>query len=187
MTNKALYTSLATAFLLCLALPSAAQRVQEDLSALSMAGNEVQVDSSLLGRDIYSLLDEDLVLRQSPQIRSSLNALVDRNSGTLYNGFRIRIFIDSSRSAREKSLSEMRRFNEQYPSVMAYRSYDAPNFKVSVGNFRNRVEAEAFLRKVKSSFPDAFVVRERFKYPSLSTDSGQEPGINKPFNRMSND
>ena len=179
MTNKALYTSLAAAFLLCLALPSAAQRVQEDLSALSMAGNEVQVDSSLL----Y----EDLVLRQSPQIRSSLNALVDRNSGTLYNGFRIRIFIDSSRSAREKSLSEMRRFNELYPSVMAYRSYDAPNFKVSVGNFRNRVEAEAFLRKVKSSFPDAFVVRERFKYPSLSTVIGQESGINKPFNRMSND
>ena len=187
MISKAPYICLSIVLLLCLALPSAAQSVQSDLSALSMAGTEVQVDSSLLGRDIYSLLDEDLVLLQSPQIRSSLNALIDRNSGTLYNGFRIRIFIDSSRSAREKSLSEMRRFNELYPSVMVYRSYDAPNFKVSVGNFRNRVEAEAFLGKIRSSFPEAFVVRERFKYPSLGTQMWQDSDAVKPFNRMSND
>ena len=36
-----------------------------------------------------------------------------------------------------------------------------------MGNFRTRLEAEALLQRLKGDFPDAFIVRERFKYPSI--------------------
>ena len=38
---------------------------------------------------------------------------------------------------------------------------------MTAGNFRTRLEAEALLQKIKADFPDAFIVRERFKYPTI--------------------
>ena len=70
-------------------------------------------------------------------------------------------------TAREESAAVIRRFNALYPHIQAYRSFASPNFKVTVGNFRTRLEAEALLQRLKGDFPDAFIVRERFKYPSI--------------------
>ena len=61
----------------------------------------------------------------------------------------------------------IRRFNTLYPHIQAYRSFASPNFKVTAGNFRTRLEAEALLQRIKGDFPDAFIVRERFKYPTI--------------------
>lgn len=41
-----------------------------------------------------------------------------------------------------------------YPSQIAY---EAPNYKVWIGNFRNRLEADRALLKIKESFPAAFI------------------------------
>ena len=139
----------------------------EEMTEIEHAGDEVQVDSTLVGRDIFSALPEEVVVRQSPAVRAALGRQVAANAGKSYSGFRIRLFFASNRTAREESASVIRRFNEMYPHIEAYRSFSSPNFKVTVGNFRTRVEAEALLRKLKSDFPDAFIVRERFKYPSI--------------------
>ena len=139
----------------------------EEMTEIEHAGDEVQVDSTLVGRDIFSALPEEVVVRQSPAVRAALGRQVAANAGKSYSGFRIRLFFASNRTAREESASVIRRFNEMYPHIEAYRSFSSPNFKVTVGNFRTRVEAEALLRKLKADFPDAFIVRERFKYPSI--------------------
>ena len=144
-----------------------AQNLEEGTGEIEHTGTEVQLDSTLLGRDIFSALPEQVVVRQSPAVRAALNKQVAANAGKTINGFRIRLFFASNRTARDASASVIRRFNEMYPHVQAYRTYASPNFKVTVGNFRTRLEAEAFLRKIKGDFPDAFIVRERFKYPSV--------------------
>ena len=138
-------------------------------SDITELGTEVLVDSTLIGRDIFSLLPEDMGVMQGGEVRLALVNQILGNEARMYSGFRIRIFIDRGRDARDASLAMLEKFNKQYPMVQAYRSYSAPNFKVSVGNFRNRVEAEAFLRKIIADFPEAFIVRERFKFPSLGT------------------
>ena len=155
--------------LLALGAPALrAQNTAEEISSeIEHAGEEVQVDSTLLGRDIFSALPEQVVVRQSSAVRTALNRQVAANGGKTINGFRIRLFFASNRTARDESASVIRRFNEMYPHVQAYRTYASPNFKVTVGNFRTRLEAEAFLRRIKGDFPDAFIVRERFKYPSV--------------------
>ena len=144
-----------------------AQNLEEGTGEIEHTGTEVQLDSTLLGRDIFSALPEQVVVRQSPAVRAALNKQVAANAGKTINGFRIRLFFASNRTARDASASVIRRFNEMYPHVQAYRTYASPNFKVTVGNFRTRLEAEAFLRRIKGDFPDAFIVRERFKYPSV--------------------
>ena len=155
--------------LLALGAPALrAQNATEEISSeIEHAGEEVQVDSTLLGRDIFSALPEQVVVRQTPAVRAALNKQVAANAGKQYNGFRIRLYFASTRTAREESASVIRRFNEMYPHIQAYRSFASPNFKVTVGNFRTRLEAEALLQKLKGDFPDAFIVRERFKYPTI--------------------
>lgn len=154
--------------LLALAVPRlSAQNLEEAGDELEHSGTEVQVDSALLGRDIFSTLPERVVVRQPDAVRQALTRQVAGNAGKMYSGFRIRLYFASSRSAREESAAVLRRFSAMYPGIQAYRSYASPNFKVSVGNFRSRLDAEAFLRTIVGDFPDAFIVRERFKYPSV--------------------
>ena len=155
------------ALLACFAPRLTAQNLEEGTGEIEHAGEEVQVDSALLGRDIFSALRERVVVRQDPSVREALARRVNANKARSYNGFRIRLYFASSRTAREESAAVIRRFSAMYPHIQAYRTYASPNFKVTVGNFRTRLEAEAFLRKLKGDFPDAFIVRERFKYPSI--------------------
>ena len=144
-----------------------AQNLEEAGDELEHTGTEVQVDSTLLGRDIFSALPEQVIVRQPAAVRQALNRQVEKNASKTYSGFRIRLYFASSRTAREESAAVIRRFSAMYPGIQAYRSYASPNFKVSVGNFRSRLDAEALLRQIKPDFPDAFIVRERFKYPSI--------------------
>ena len=159
--------------LLVMVRPAAAQ-LPSQLPSISgdelvHAGTEVEIDSTLYGKDIFSVLPEDVVVIQPSEVRDALNVQIEANDDTSFNGFRIRIYIGSSPRAREESLEALVKFNERFPYIQAYRSYSTPNFKVSVGNFRTRVDAEILLNVIREEFPDAFIARERFKYPSIGT------------------
>ncbi|MGA8854117.1 MAG: SPOR domain-containing protein [Christiangramia sp.] len=47
-----------------------------------------------------------------------------------------------------------------YPSQI---TYEAPNYKVWIGNFRNRLEADRALLKIKENFPAAFIPKPQRK------------------------
>ncbi|CAL65147.1 SPOR domain-containing protein [Christiangramia forsetii] len=55
---------------------------------------------------------------------------------------------------------------QKYRNVYTYPSqitYEAPNYKVWVGNFRSRLEADRALLKVKETFPSAFIPKPQRK------------------------
>ena len=143
MDNKTIIRTCAVLLLmLCApALGLRAQVIEEGTDEIEHTGLEAQVDSTLVGRDIFSALPEQVVVRQTPAIRSALNKQVSANASKNYNGFRIRLYFASSRTAREESAAVIRRFNTMYPYIQAYRTYSSPNFKVTVGNFRSRLDA----------------------------------------------
>ena len=164
--NRTRFYCTALTFLLA-AFSAAAQLPSVMGDELVHAGTETELDSTLSGRDIFSVLPDDVVLVQPSEVRDAFNAWVATNDASTFNGFRIRIYLSSNPKAREESLETLVRFNRRYPYIQAYRSYSTPNFKVSVGNFRTRVDAEILLREIQDEFPDAFIARERFKYPTL--------------------
>ena len=93
-------------------LPLAAQDVETVTGPeIEQAGVEVQVDSALLGMDIFSALPDNVVLVQSPQLRSALLSKTASDASRLTNGFRIRIYSSSARGAREASPAVLRRFS----------------------------------------------------------------------------
>ncbi|HRZ41664.1 MAG TPA: SPOR domain-containing protein [Bacteroidales bacterium] len=98
------------------------------------------------------------LLEKHRQINEAFNGL---------SGYRIQIFFDSGSNAKNRANNERRRFMALFPSISAYILFDAPNFKVRVGNFRSRLEAEKFLNDILKHFEMAYVVPSRIELPKL--------------------
>ena len=54
-----------------------------------------------------------------------------------------------------------------YPGIMAYVVYHEPNYKVRVGDFRTRIEAEGFMKRIMGEYPSAFVIKDKILFPKL--------------------
>lgn len=146
------------------------------LTALLLAvGARAQssVDSTLLGVDVFSLINEkgsgSVTVNQSIEIRNALSRHITANSSTKMQGYRVRIFFDSDRTARAKSEAIAAGFSERYPGVKVYRKHESPYFKVTVGDFRTRTDAQRFASKLSNSgiYPYVFVVKEQINYPGF--------------------
>ena len=69
MKNKR-YILLLLALLTLPGVHLSAQNLEEGTNEIEHTGTEVQVDSTLLGRDIFSVLPEGVVVRQSSAVRT---------------------------------------------------------------------------------------------------------------------
>ncbi|MBA3649478.1 MAG: SPOR domain-containing protein [Chitinophagales bacterium] len=74
------------------------------------------------------------------------------------SGFRIQIVADQH---RQTVMDQKLRFEQLYPGVNTYFNYQPPQFKLRVGNFISREEANSFLQQVKDDFPMAFLVPDK--------------------------
>lgn len=131
------------------------------------------IDRSLDGKSILQVLPEGINVSQSQDLRKALEDHVEANRTKQYSGYRIRIYFDNKQDSRYESESEMNRFKAKYHGMQAYRSYTNPFFKVTVGDFRTKFEAQEMLKVIQLDFPAAFVVREKFKYPAMDASSYQ--------------
>ena len=126
-----------------------------------------EVDSTLAGKSIFKVLPDNVKIVQSSAIRNTMDSKAGKDASREMSGYRIRIFFDNSRTARGDSESALYRFKAKNPGVTAYRTFDNPYFKVTVGDYRNKSEALAALQEIRTDFPSAFIVREKFRYPLL--------------------
>ncbi|MGC8803372.1 MAG: hypothetical protein ACP5PS_06315 [Bacteroidales bacterium] len=90
-----------------------------------------------------------------------------RSSTSQLSGYRIRIFSASGSSARTKAYAERDRFASLYPGYPIYLEYEAPNFKVYIGDFRNRHEAFRVFKLISTDFKNAFVVPANINLPKI--------------------
>ena len=128
-------------------------------------------DSTLVGKNIFNVLPDNVNVRQSQQIANSMKSHVASNGARTISGYRVRIFFDNKQNARTESETVLKKFNGLYPDVMAYRIYANPYFKVTVGDFRTKSEAMALLARIKGAFPSAFVVKENIEFPVVDKDN----------------
>jgi len=87
------------------------------------------------------------------------------------NGFRIQIFFDSGNNSKSKAVDVMNAFKTKYSKVGAYLTFQEPNYKIRVGDFRTRMDAQRFLHKISDAYPNAFVVMDNdINFPNLDDD-----------------
>lgn len=85
--------------------------------------------------------------------------VIDKKSGkrVKVRGFRVQIFSGSSRG---DAYAVQSRFQTSYKDLGSYVTYDEPNYRVKVGDFRNRAEATNFMRELRSQYSNVFVFTE---------------------------
>lgn len=128
------------------------------------------VDSALMQKGIFGAMPESVNVLQTMAVWGTVKGRIADNELSEFNGYRIRIYFDNSQNAREASSAILSAFEEVHPDIPAYRTFDSPNFKVTVGNFRTRSEALATLKAIQPEYPSAFIVREKFRFPFLPGD-----------------
>lgn len=70
-----------------------------------------------------------------------------------------RVQLTSSRSRTE--VNDMKsQFSAKYPGIPVFVSFDPPTFKLRVGNFTSKSDAEQFLRELRKTYGSSFIVEQ---------------------------
>lgn len=78
-------------------------------------------------------------------------------------GYRIQLYY----GPRTEALEYQAEFLKLFPEIPCYMIYDAPNFKVRVGDFRGRYEARRMHLGLKEDFPDSFILKDQINLPDF--------------------
>lgn len=84
-----------------------------------------------------------------------------------FNGYRIHIFSEIGNEALDHARAVKAQFEHAFPDIPVYLTYVEPYFRLRAGNFRNRVEAEQCLRRIKPRFREAFVTADLIYRPKI--------------------
>ena len=128
-----------------------------------------RVNEELEGITIYQALG-DVCVEENYKVRQAVSRQVEANKGPEgeVDGYRIRIYFDNKQKSREESQEVMARFKALHPGYNVYLKFNNPNFKVTVGDFRTKVDAQIALKEIIKAFPSAFIVKEKMRFPLVS-------------------
>ncbi|MBS3913073.1 MAG: SPOR domain-containing protein [Bacteroidetes bacterium] len=102
-----------------------------------------------------------------PSVEEMENARIAKRKslGSNVHGYRIMVGFYSKRDEATSKLSEARSiFGDQYPSTMLY---DEPNFKVYVGEFVSKADADAALVYIRKRYAGARIVNDLVPAPRV--------------------
>lgn len=82
-----------------------------------------------------------------------------------FSGYRVHVFMEIGNDALKHAEETKSQFEKAFPDIPIYLTYSEPYFRLRAGNFRNRVEAEQCLRRIKPLFKEAFVTADMIYRP----------------------
>ena len=105
-----------------------------------------------------------IVIHKDPRIdalvkkQAQVNEETTRDARRNMPGFRIQVINTSDRNA---AISAKTKVYQLYPELKAYLLYQSPYFRLRVGNFRDKDEADDYLKALSKQFPgNVFLVRD---------------------------
>ena len=114
---------------------------------------------------LYSLLflsqkssaqDGKITVSQDPKFEQLLNEKRKINSSiTINDRYKIQIFNGDTETSK-KTLMDFKRENKNMDATIVF---STPLYKVWVGNFKTRIEAEKTLNDLKKKYPNAFLIK----------------------------
>lgn len=103
-----------------------------------------------------TLKNKNVVIQQDSLINYLMQQNIAHNEQIkTTRGFRIQL---SSNTNRKAVIDVMITFEQLHPNVKAYFTYQQPYFKLRVGDFQSRMEANRLLQVLIKQFDSAFIV-----------------------------
>lgn len=81
------------------------------------------------------------------------------------DGFRIQIFSESGVNSKNMAQSVLDGFMARFPGKGAYLTFKSPNYRVRIGDFRTRLDAQRFLIELTTEYPNAFIISDQINLP----------------------
>lgn len=86
--------------------------------------------------------------------KMSGNENVSSEESTKVVGYRVQVFSDNNqRTAKSQAQSRERNILAQFPDLKVYLMYKSPSWRVRVGDYKSRGEAEQVMQEIKEAFP----------------------------------
>jgi hypothetical protein len=96
----------------------------------------------------------DLLIKKQAQI----NEETTRDARRSGPGFRIQVM---STTDRAKAVAAKTKIYQSYPELKPYFMYQSPYYRLKVGNFKTRAEAEEYVSRLATDFPGTvFIVKD---------------------------
>ncbi len=93
-----------------------------------------------------------------PELETALAVKVALNNEIALEGrYQIQLFYGTYIEAQEK----METIATNQPEMIVKMVFEYPNYKIRTGKFQKRIEAEKYLKQIKKSFPNAFILSQR--------------------------
>ncbi len=122
---------------------------------LSLLGPGLKAQELLTGNGLVEIVKDEKIDQLIDQYRKmSLN-------NPEIDGYRVQIFFDSGSNSKNKAISIKGEFDLGNPETKSYLSYKEPYYRVRVGNFRTLSEAVGFQKKLSTSYPNSFAVKDK--------------------------
>ena len=88
------------------------------------------------------------------------------------DGFRVQIFMELGNDALRHADSVKEVFLNKYPDVPIYLVFGQPYYRLRIGDFRTRLEAEHLYQRIKKEYKNAFVTADRIELPYIALCAG---------------
>ncbi|MEC4003236.1 SPOR domain-containing protein [Flavobacterium sp. SUN052] len=110
----------------------------------------------LLFLNFNKVVAQEVSVNQDPKFEQLLNEKRKVNSSiTINNRYKIQLFNGSSEESK-KTLIQFKKENKSYDATIVF---STPLYKVWVGNFKTRIEAERNLAVLKKKYPNAILIK----------------------------
>ena len=135
---------------------------EEDLSQYRLrfkSANETETSTESQPIQASKTTYSDSPLHVNKKLDAILDTIAMRNKSVKFtNGFRIQIYVGNDR----KSADDAKIYTYQkYPEIFPYLSYQQPIYKVKIGDFLNRMDAERYYSDIKDLYPSAMILPDR--------------------------
>jgi hypothetical protein len=115
-----------------------------------------ETDTTKGGTEIIQDDRVGLLVQKHIQINQALNSMP---------GFRIQVFSESGINSKTKAQDVYDEFQSRFPEKEVYLTFKSPNYRVRIGNFRTKLDAQRFLIELTADYPNAFIIADEINLP----------------------
>lgn len=123
----------------------------------------------LMGFSSFAKANDTIIVRKDPRldVLTAKQAAINKRTSMQtangqYKGFRIQVVSTTNREQAAKVKSDLL---NKYPTEKAYVIFQSPYFKVRIGNFLKKEDADNFKKPMNKQFPQGvYVVEDAIEY-----------------------
>jgi hypothetical protein len=111
-----------------------------------------------------------LTVIQDPRIDSLVELSIAYNKAFPYiSGYRIQIYMASGNDGLSNAKIVKEDFESDFKDMTAYITFREPYYRVRVGDYRTRLEANQLLKTIRKYYQDAWIIQDKISVPLLVT------------------